>query len=136
MKGYQSFKLREPMEFDEFVRIVEERWNQEADGEYVIGRPNSVAIGKEEFVMLPATRRHIIIVRPRKKKMTLTTSVNEDGASKVFSDVERNVRRGKWVSLFDMFDGDSLDKERNGPAEEALQYYTARMKEMLADYML
>jgi hypothetical protein len=133
MKGYQSFKVHPALSFERFVEIVEERWDCEANGSYVIGRPNKIAIGKELFVMLPATDLHIIIVRPRKSKITLTVSPNEEGAQETIGDAKKLIRRGS--NIITLVKGTTMENNRKGPAEEALQFYTAKMTEMLVDYI-
>lgn len=135
MKGYQSFKTDPPISFEEFLELMAQRWNQETNGVYTVGKPHKYTITSEEFVLLPATGLHMIIVRPRKKKITLTVCPTTEGAQESFNDVGRRLRRGFMGDLGDMITGTSLEKDRSGPAEEALQFYTARMKEMLADYL-
>lgn len=136
MKGYQSFKVNQAFTFDEFLQIVTQDWDPQQLGAYEIGKPHKFAIGKEQFFMVPATPYHTIIITPRKNKITLTTAQNEEGAVSQLSGAATQVALGSLVGgIASSISSRDMEKDRKGPAEDALQFCTAQMKRIFADYL-
>lgn len=136
MKGYQSFKVTKAFTFDEFVQIVTQAWNPQELGYYEIGKPHKFAIGNEQFFMVPATQYHTIIVTPRKNKITLTTCQNEEGAVGTLTGAATQLTLGSVVGgIASSVSTRSIEKDRKGPAEDALQACTSHMKRIFAPYL-
>lgn len=136
MIGRQVLEVNRPLELEELNRIMESSWNKAQYNDFFIGRPTPASI--EEYILLPATARFMVIVYPRKagsffsKKNRVILSVAEN-ASGVTDRLYTSLRTSSIVfGIHQISTTMSLEKERKGPAEEALQKYTAYMKQILA----
>lgn len=135
MIGRQVIEVNKGFTLDELLKFMNENWNTETHCKFVKGRPTAASI--EEYILLPATENYMVAVYPRKaggffskkNKVILTvcdtlqgiqTSLvaNIPSSSALFGAVKVGVVMSK-------------EKERKGPAEEALQFYTKYMRELL-----
>ena len=135
MVGRQVIKVKEPFTLAELEAFMQKNWNKEEFGVFTLGKPTSLSV--EEYILLPATPRYLVIVYPRTggifskgNKVILTTADTPEGANQAF--LEYIPTRGPLTKLWQTKQVLSAEKERTGPAEETLQAYTAHMKEILA----
>ena len=127
MIGRQTIKTNRAFTLGELEQFMQEAWDKSRYNDFSIGRPTPASI--EEYILLPATYRFMVIVYARKNKVILAVcdtkeGVKQDLARSIPSD---NVLFGIWKVDRVM----SMEKERKGPAEEALQAYAAYMRELL-----
>ena len=135
MIGRQVIEVKEPMTLQELAEFMEANWDKETYGDFTVGRPTSISI--EEYILLPATYRFLIIVYPRAagglfsktNKVILSTADTPESAKMAVA--EYMPSGNAILKLWQTSSVLSSEKERKGPAEEALQLYTAHMKEIL-----
>ena len=135
MIGRQVILINKSISLQELEQIMQEHWDREQYGSFKIGRPTPASI--EEYILLPATRRFLIIVYPRKagglfnkeNKIVLSTADTPQGAEIAIA--EYFPTKGPLTKLLQTGSVLSAEKERKGPAEEVLQACTAHMKEIL-----
>ena len=135
MIGRQVIEVKEPMTLQELAEFMEANWDKEAYGDFTVGRPTSISI--EEYILLPATYRFLIIVYPRAagglfnktNKVILSTADTPESAKMAVA--EYMPSGNAILKLWQTSSVLSSEKERKGPAEEALQLYTAHMKDIL-----
>ena len=113
---------------EELLEFMEQNWNKEEYGDFFFGRPTMGSIG--EYICLPATNRFMVIVYPKKEKIILSVC---DAPAGLKSRLIQSVpHQGRIInSAIAMAELGSYEKERKGPAEEALKGYTKYMKELL-----
>ncbi|MBR2760733.1 MAG: hypothetical protein IKD66_06130 [Solobacterium sp.] len=137
MIGRQVIPINKPITLQELEQIMQEHWDKEQYGNFKIGRPTKASI--EEYILLPATHRYLIIVYPRKAgglfskedKVILSTADTPQGAE--IAVAEYFPTRGPLTKLLQTSSVLNAEKERKGPAEEVLQACTAHMKEILKE---
>ena len=113
---------------EELFAFMEENWNKEECGDFFIGKPTIGSLA--EYICLPATRRFMVIVYPKKEKVIL--SVCDAPAGLESRLVQSIPHQGRIInSAIVLAELGSYEQERKGPAEEVLQGYTAYMKEIL-----
>ncbi|MBO6047945.1 MAG: hypothetical protein J6P61_09420 [Erysipelotrichaceae bacterium] len=135
MIGRQVLTIKKAITLQELEQIMQKNWDKEQYGHFVIGKPTKASI--EEYILLPATRRFLIIVYPRaagglfskENKVILSTADSPEGAKIAIA--EYFPTRGPLTKVLQTKSVLSSEKERKGPAEEALQAYTAHMREIL-----
>ena len=134
MIGRQVIQTNKAFTLEELEQFMQLRWNQEQYNGFVIGKPTPMSV--ENYILLPATQRFMVIVYPRKggvlsKSSKVILSVCDTPAGlgdKMLSSLPLNdVFFGIWKVSTTM----SVEKERKGPAEEVLQKYAAYMKKLL-----
>ncbi len=114
---------------------MQENWDAERYNRFAIGRPTAASI--EQYILLPATDRFMVIAYPRKaggffskdNKVILTVCNTPTGAEQeIYRSIHsHNIFFGAWKINTTL----SMEEERKGPAEEALQKYAAYMKQLL-----
>ena len=135
MIGRQVIPINKTITLEELEQIMERNWDKEQYGRFRLGRPTKASI--EEYILLPATPRFLIIVYTRaagglfnkENKVILSTADTPEGAKMAIA--EYYPSKGPLTKLMQTGSVLSAEKERKGPAEEALQAYTAHMKEIL-----
>ena len=135
MIGRQVLPINKSITLQELEQIIQENWDREQYGNFVIGKPTKASI--EEYILLPATPRYLVIVYPRaagglfskENKVILSTSDTPEGAKMAVA--EYIPTKGPLTKLWQTSSVLSAEKERKGPAEEALLAYTAHMKDIL-----
>ena len=135
MIGRQVITINKSITLQELEQIMQENWDREQYGNFKIGRPTKASI--EEYILLPATPRFLIIVYPRaagglfskENKVILSTADTPEGAEIAIA--EYFPTRGPLTKLWQTASVLSAEKERKGPAEEVLQAYTAHMRDIL-----
>ncbi|MCQ2401816.1 MAG: hypothetical protein MJ059_07845 [Lachnospiraceae bacterium] len=135
MIGRQVIKVNKGLTLDELLAFMEKNWDKESHNEFRKGRPTAASI--EEYILLPATDNYMVIAYPRKKgglfnkedKVVLSVCDTPEGIKGqiITSLPTRNIFFGAAQVGLIM----SKEDERKGPAENALQFYTAYMKELL-----
>lgn len=120
---------------DELLQFMNENWDTETHCRFIKGRPTAVSI--EEYILLPATPNYMVIAYPRKpgglfnkeNKVILSVCDTPEG---VKTGIVESIPSGNdFFSALKVGLVTSKEKERKGPAEEVLQYYTEYMKELL-----
>ena len=135
MIGRQVLLINKALTLQELEQIMQENWDREQYGNFKIGRPTKASI--EEYILLPATPRYLVIVYPRaagglfskENKVILSTADTPEGAEIAIA--EYFPTRGPLTKLWQTASVLSAEKERKGPAEEVLQAYTAHMRDIL-----
>ena len=135
MIGRQVILTNRAFTLQELEQFMQEHWDKEQYGSFMIGRPTKASI--EEYILLPATHRFLIIVYPRAKgrffnkdnKVILSTADTPEGAQTAIA--EYFPTRGPLTKIWQTGSVLSAEKERKGPAEEILQAYAAHMRDIL-----
>ena len=135
MVGRQVLPINKSITLQELEQIMQENWDKEQYGSFVIGKPTKASV--EEYILLPATQRYLVIVYPRaagglfnkENKVILSTADTPEGAK--IAVAEYFPTKGPLTKLWQTSSVLSAEKERKGPAEEMLQAYTAHMKDIL-----
>ena len=135
MIGRQVIKTNYAFTLEELEQFMQEHWDKDQYNDFVIGRPTAASI--EEYILLPATPRFMVIAYSRKagglfskdNKVILAVCDTPKGAEQ---DILRSIHShnaffGAWKVNTTM----SMEEERKGPAEEILQKYAAYMKQLL-----
>lgn len=135
MIGRQVIKTNRAFTLRELEQFMQQYWDKEQYNDFIIGRPTPASI--EEYILLPATERYMVIVYSRKagsllskdNKVILSVCETPKGAKQ---DLARSLHShsilfGAWKISSTL----SAEKERKGPAEDALQKYAAYMGELL-----
>ena len=135
MIGRQVIPTNKAFTLTELEQFMQENWDKEQFNDFVIGRPTAASV--EEYILLPATERFMVIAYSRKagglfskdNKVILTVCDTPKGAAQdVFRSIHsHNVFFGALKVQTTM----SMEEERKGPAEEILQKYAAHMKQLL-----
>ena len=142
MIGRQVIKTNRAFTLEELEQFMNERWDREQYNDFIIGRPTPASV--EKYILLPATERFMVIAYSRKagglfsrdNKVILTVCDTPAGIKQdiVRSIHSHNIFFGAWKIGTTL----SMEEERKGPAENALQAYASYMRELLdnAGYML
>ena len=135
MIGRQVIKTNRSFTLEELEQFMKEHWNKDQYNHFIIGRPTAASV--EKYILLPATRRFMVIVFPRKaggifskeNRVVLSVCDTPEGAKQdLFRSVpSHNAFFGAWKISTTM----SMEEERKGPAEEILQKYAVYLKELL-----
>ena len=135
MIGRQVIATKEAFTLKELEQFMQQHWDKNEYNDFFIGKPTAASI--EEYILLPATERFMVIVYARKagglfnreNKVVLSVCDSPLGVrDRLLSSVPtHNVFFGAWKIGKSM----STEKERKGPAEDALQKYAAYMKQLL-----
>lgn len=135
MIGRQVIKTNRAFTLEELEQFMQEHWDKEEYNRFIIGRPTAASV--EKYILLPATGRFMVIVFPRKagglfskdNKVVLSVCDTPEGAKQdlIRSIPSHNAFFGAWKVSATM----SMEDERKGPAEEALQKYTEYLKGLL-----
>ena len=135
MIGRQVIPINKSITLQELEQLMQENWDKEQYGNFRIGRPTKASI--EEYILLPATQRFLIIAYPRaagglfskENKVILSTADTPEGAQIAIA--EYFPTKGPLTKLWQTGSVLSAEKERKGPAEEVLQACTAHMRDIL-----
>lgn len=135
MKGRQVIETTRAFTLTELESFMAENWDRPQYNDFMIGRPTPASI--EEYILLPATERFMVIVYSRKAgglfskkdKVILCVCDTPDGAKEklLHSIPSKNI----FYNLRSMSVTMTSEKERKGPAEEALQKYAEYMRSLL-----
>jgi len=135
MIGRQVIETKRAFTLEELEWFMQSHWDKEQYNEFVIGRPTAASV--EKYILLPATERFMVIVFPRKagglfskkNKVVLSVCSTPEGAKQdmIRSIHSHNAFFGAWKIGTTL----SMEEERKGPSEEALQFYTAYMRSLL-----
>ena len=137
MIGRQVLPINRSITLQELEQLMQEKWDKEQFGNFKIGRPTKASV--EEYILLPATQRYLIIVYPRaaggflskENKIVLSTADTPEGAEAAIA--EYFPTKGPLTKIWQTGRVLNAEKERKGPAEEVLQAYTAHMRDILQD---
>ncbi len=135
MIGRQVIETNRAFTLQDLEQFMRRHWDTEQFNDFFIGRPTPASI--EEYILLPATRRFMVIVYARKagglfsrkNKVILSVCDTPEGVGdRLWSSIpSRSISYGIWSIGETM----SIEKERKGPAEEVLQKYAAHMRDLL-----
>lgn len=137
MIGREVIVTEKAYTLQELYDFMEERWDKEQYNDFFLGKPSKASI--EEYIILPCTERFLVIVYPRTggslfskdNKVILTVcDAPESYRERLLNSVPScNV----FFGAYKIASTHSIEKERKGPAQEALQKYTEYMKKLLAE---
>ncbi len=135
MIGRQVIEVNKGFTLDELLTFMNENWDTATHNQFRKGRPTPASI--EEYILLPATYNYMVAAYPRKagglfsrenKVILIVCDTPEGIDTQIISSLPTsNIFFGAGKIGIVM----SKEKERKGPAENALQFYTAYMKELL-----
>ena len=135
MIGRQVIKTTRAFTLEELNHFMTEHWDTEQYPKFIIGRPTAASV--EKYILLPATRRFMVIVYSRKaeglfsrdNKVVLSVCNTPEGAKQdLFRSIpSHNAFFGAWKISTTM----SMEEERKGPAEETLQKYAEYLNGLL-----
>lgn len=135
MKGRQVIETKRAFTLEELEQFMRQHWDTETYNDFVIDRPTPASIQK--YILLPATQRFMVIAYSRaagglfSKKDKVVLAVCDSTAGAV-QRMAASVRRDNlFHNIWSISQNMSIEKERKGPAEEALQKYAAYMRELL-----
>lgn len=135
MIGRQVIETNKAFTLEELHQFMEQHWDKDNYNNFMIGRPTAASV--EQYIMLPATTRFMVIVFPRKagglfsKKNKVVLSVC-DTPKGVEQDILRSIKSGSAIfGAWKVAKTMSMEDERKGPAEEILQEYTTHMRQLL-----
>lgn len=135
MIGRQVIEVNRGFSLDELLQFMNENWDTETHCRFIKGRPTAASI--EEYILLPATPNYMVIAYPRKagglfnkeNKVILSVCDTPEG---VKTEIVESIPSGNtFFGALKIGLVTSKEKERKGPAEDVLQYYTEYMKELL-----
>ena len=135
MIGRQVIEVNKGFSLDELLQFMNENWDTETHCKFIKGRPTAASI--EEYILLPATPNYMVIAYPRKAgglfnkadKVILSVCDTPEG---VKTEIIESIPSGNvFFGALKIGLVTSKEKERKGPAEKVLQYYTEYMKELL-----
>lgn len=135
MIGRQVIETKSSFTLQELEQFMRRNWNTEEYNDFFIGRPTAASI--EEYILLPATRRFMVIAYSRSggifsKKNKVILSVCDTFAG-VGDRLKSSIpSRNLFYNIWSISENMSIEKERKGPAEEVLQKYAAYMHELLS----
>ena len=135
MIGRQVIEVNRGFSLDELLQFMNENWDTETHCKFIKGRPTAASI--EEYILLPATPNYMVIAYPRKagglfnkeNKVILSVCDTPEGVKTEI--IESIPSDNVFFGALKIGIITSKEKERKGPAEKVLQYYTAYMKELL-----
>lgn len=137
MIGRQVLVTKDYLDLDSLEKFMKENWDTESYNQFERGKPTLASV--EEYIMLPATNRFLVIVYGRKagglfskdNKVVLSVCDAPGGIAERFatSIPSSNIFFGIWKISTVM----SYEDERKGPAEEILQKYTENMRKLLSE---
>ena len=135
MIGKQVIKVNRSFTLDELLEFMNEKWDVQTYNQFKKGKPTPAAI--EEYILLPATPNYMVCVYARKAGGLFS---KENKVILIVADTPEGVKTEIIESLKSsnaIFGAMKIglvmtkEKERKGPAEDALQFYTKYMKELL-----
>ncbi len=136
MIGRNVIETNRRFTLEELEQFMREHWDIGQYNRFEIGKPTAASI--EQYILLPATERFMVIVYARsgglfskKDKVILSVCDAPAGLRNKFATSIRNNNFffGAWKIGTVM----SVEKERKGPAEEALQKYAAYLRGLLSE---
>jgi len=137
MIGRQVILTNRAFTLEELRQFMEQRWDRERYNDFTVGSPTDMSV--QMYIMLPATARYLVIVYSRAEgglfsksnKVVLSVANTPSGMSESFlwAIPARSILSGAVQMGSHM----SAEKERKGPAEEALQQYAAYMRSLLQE---
>ncbi len=137
MTGREVILTNKSFTPEELYEFMEGHWDKDNYGDFVLGSPTDVSIG--QYVMLPATSRHLVIVYSRdkgfmskEKKVVLSVAMTSAGAAEAMA---RSIPTGGRVIAGAVKIGSviSQNQDRTGPAQAALELYAEHMRSILGE---
>ena len=122
---------------EELFQFMEEHWDKEQYSDFVLGSPTAPSV--EQYVMLPATARHLVIVYSRdkgffskEKKVVLSVAMTKAGATE---SMLRSIPTGGKIiaGAVKIASVKSQEEDRKGPAQDALLAYADYMRTLLGE---
>lgn len=137
MVGRQVILTNRAFTHEELLQFMTERWDAEEYNHFITDP--AVSAYTKRYVVLPATRRYMIIVYSRaagglfnkENKVILSIANTPAGAGEMLM---RSVpTRNIFFGIAKVADTMSEKAEREGPTEEILQKYAAYMRSLLQE---
>lgn len=134
MIGRQTIATKNVFTLQELEQFMQQNWDKNEYNDFFIGRPTAASI--EEYILLPATQRFMVIVYPRKhglfskdNKVILAVCDSPAGVkSRLINSIPSS---NVFFGIYKISSTVTTEEERKGPAEDALQKYTAYMRSLL-----
>lgn len=126
MKGRQIIRTDKKWGFDELMRFLRDRWDEDFSRkpEEFTSRP---VIGR--YMILPGTLKFCVMIYPCSKGVALITYPADGDIMIKFANDVRYPADASGTRTF--FSSSSTEKERTGPAEDILLEYTEYVRKLL-----
>ncbi|MDD4367226.1 MAG: hypothetical protein PHV38_06085 [Eubacteriales bacterium] len=129
MKGRQVIKVKTDFSKEGLFDFMEQHWAKDQYNSFYVGKPNPLSF--EEYIILPATERFMVITYPKKDKIVISVCQTPGGLkNQLITSIPSD---GIFFNVYKLSQNMSMEKERKGPAEEVLQKYTEYMRSLLAE---
>ncbi len=129
MKGRYVFKINKKLTTDELFEIMEEHWNTKRFQKPVKGMLWKTDY--EEFIILPATYQHVIIIYTNKNKVVMNSAWPKTDLPREMA--EKITYSSEFYPILKKSEGLPAGRDRMGPMKEALARYASEMVRMLGD---
>lgn len=134
MRGREVIPVNRKLSLDELERFMQEHWDRAEYGEFRRGKPTPASI--EEYILLPATERTMVIVYPRGggifskgNKVIVTVCDSPEGAALLAATAipVKNVffKIGQTAHVI------NRSKEFRGEAADMVDAYAAHLRMLL-----
>ncbi|MDD5986998.1 MAG: hypothetical protein PUC26_04165 [Eubacteriales bacterium] len=128
-KGRYTFKLKKEMTTDELFAVMQDHWHARR-----FNKPRKGMLWKddyEEFIILPATWQHVIIIYTNKKKVIMNSAWPKTNIAEQLAETIKP--SSEFYPILKASKGLPAGRDRMGPMKDALQRYAAEMARMLGD---
>lgn len=135
MIGRQVIPTKQAFTLESLEKFLQAHWDKREYNDFMIGRPTPASV--EEYILLPATERYMVIVFPRKagglfnKENKVVLSVCDTPEGIRDSIITMIPTHNIFFGIRKISKTMSREQERKGPAEEVLQKYTAYLRGLL-----
>ncbi len=138
MKGRKTIATRKAFTPDELLKFMEENWDRENVSEFGVTRKSN---GDLEYIVLPATENWDVILYPKaagglfnkEDKIVLSAARATHGIDPNKVDYTKYFRKhhDSFMGIKESKEAYDLNKEMQGPCEEALLEYTDLLTKLL-----
>lgn len=137
MTGREVILTNRSFTLEELFEFMEEHWDKENYSDFVLGSPTDLSV--EQYIMLPATSRHLVIVYSRdegffskEKRVILSVALTGAGSAEA---IARSIPTGGNIiaGAVKINSVRSQNKDRTGPAQDALLMYADHMRTILGE---
>lgn len=136
MRGREVIPVTRRLSLDELEQFMRQHWNQEEYGTFRKGKPTPASI--EEYILLPATERTMVIVYPRGggifskgNKVIVTVCDSPEGAALLAATAVPV--KNAFFKIAQTAHVVSRSKEFRGEAADMVEAYAAYLRTLLEE---
>jgi hypothetical protein len=129
MKSRYVFKVKEPITTEALYSIMKNHWNTKRFNSFLFGMPEPNA--KEEFIILPGTYQHIVIIYAEKNKIVMGSYWAKTNLAKQLA--EKTTYTSEFYEFVEESKTLPAGRDRMGPLKSILARYSAEMLRMLSE---